>query len=95
MFIFKLSRSYSSNDRTESPTNATVPLPTTAILPTSKKLQLDLAHEKIKASIQSKAEGVEINKISTGLMLAQCYNSESESDDDGSEGKPKMPKLGK
>lgn len=49
----------------------------------------------MKASIQSKAEGVEINKISTGLMLAQCYNSDSESEDDGSEEtKTKMPKIG-
>ncbi|KAG4070652.1 hypothetical protein HA402_013572 [Bradysia odoriphaga] len=85
-----------NSERTQSPVTVTVPQPTTAILPTSQKLQLDLDHEKIKATIQSKAEGVEINKISTGLMLAQCYNSDSESDDDddGSEAKDKMPKIG-
>ncbi|XP_037031470.1 protein suppressor of white apricot isoform X2 [Bradysia coprophila] len=83
-----------NNERTQSPVTVTVPQPTTAILPMSQKLLLDLDHEKIKATIQSKAEGVEINKISTGLMLAQCYNSDSESDDDdGSEAKDKMPKI--
>ncbi|XP_037031478.1 protein suppressor of white apricot isoform X3 [Bradysia coprophila] len=83
-----------NSERTQSPVTVTVPQPTTAILPMSQKLLLDLDHEKIKATIQSKAEGVEINKISTGLMLAQCYNSDSESDDDdGSEAKDKMPKI--
>lgn len=86
---------YSSNDnKSESSMNATVPLPTTAILPTAQKLLLDLDHEKLKATIQSKAEGVEIKKISTGLMLAQCYNSDSESDDDGTDVQSKMPKIG-
>uniref|UniRef100_A0A1B0D972 SURP motif domain-containing protein n=1 Tax=Phlebotomus papatasi TaxID=29031 RepID=A0A1B0D972_PHLPP len=35
-----------------------------------------------KVDFRRKAESVEVKKISTGLMLAQCYNSESESDDD-------------
>lgn len=91
---FYINSDYSTSERTQSPVT-TIPQPTTAILPTSQKLQLDLDQEKIKATIQSKAEGVEINKISTGLMLAQCYNSDSESeDDDGSEAKDKMPKIG-
>lgn len=74
--------------------NAATPQPNTAILPTSQKLQLDLDHEKIKATIQSKAEGVEINKISTGLMLAQCYSDSESDDDDGTDEKNKMPKIG-
>lgn len=71
-----------------------VPQPTTSILPTSQKLLLDLDHEKMKATIRSKAEGVEIMKISTGLMLAQCYNTDSESDEDRTEVKSKSPKIG-
>lgn len=89
--------SYYSNDSKTEPASksaAAVPLPTTAILPTAQKLLLDLDHEKLKATIQSKAEGVEIKKISTGLMLAQCYNSDSESDDDGTDVNSKMPKIG-
>lgn len=44
-----------------------------------------LENEKIMASIKSLADGVAVKKISAGLMLAQCYNSEtdSENDDDG------------
>ncbi|KAJ6634763.1 Protein suppressor of white apricot [Pseudolycoriella hygida] len=85
---------YSSGETTtQAPVTPIVPQPTAAILPTSEKLMLDLNHEKIKATIQSKAQGVEINKISTGLMLAQCYNSDSESDDDGTDASNKMPKI--
>ncbi|XP_059622143.1 protein suppressor of white apricot isoform X2 [Phlebotomus argentipes] len=35
-----------------------------------------------RVEFRRKAESVEVRKISTGLMLAQCYNSESESDED-------------
>lgn len=88
--------SYYSNNDNKSQTSVTtaIPQPNTAIIPTSQKLLLDLDHEKIKESIKSKAQGVEIKNISTGLMLAQCYNSDSESDEDGTETKSKSPKIG-
>ncbi|GAB0089808.1 hypothetical protein DMENIID0001_044250 [Sergentomyia squamirostris] len=38
--------------------------------------------EAEKVDFKRKAESVEVKKISTGLMLAQCYNSDSESDED-------------
>lgn len=41
-----------------------------------------LENEKIMASIKSLADGVAVKKISTGLMLAQCYNSDTDSEND-------------
>ncbi|XP_055693499.1 protein suppressor of white apricot isoform X2 [Lutzomyia longipalpis] len=39
-----------------------------------------------RVDFKRKAESVEVKKISTGLMLAQCYNSDSEEDEDSNSG---------
>lgn len=55
-----------------------------------------LENEKIMASIKSLADGVAVKKISTGLMLAQCYNSDTDSengDDDENSNSSRGMKL--
>lgn len=39
-----------------------------------------------RVDFRRKAESVEVKKISTGLMLAQCYNSDTEDDEDSNSG---------
>lgn len=63
------------------------PVETTEVIPepsshSNGKPEAPQLQDNEKVDFRRKAESVEVKKISTGLMLAQCYNSESESDDD-------------